>query len=129
MKNLFSLLILSSIFLFISSCKKEYIQNEEFNLKYNKSAIVNIDGEELDIKFEQIVKDSRCPPNVNCYTAGFVTINIKVNNSDILTLGEISPYPPTATYGNHTITLIDVGYNKDKNFGKEKCASITLKVN
>jgi len=54
---------------------------QEFNLAPNHS--VSIIGEPLNIKFIEVVSDSRCPTGVQCIWAGEVSclVEITLNNS------------------------------------------------
>ena len=118
-----------ALILFILGCKKDtYNLNEEFTLNFNKSALIKLDGEEYQIKFTEIVEDSRCPPGTNCFWAGEVAVKINLNNETDLVIGHHTTIPSTAEYKNHIIRLLEVKYNKDKNFGKEKHCSIKLRI-
>lgn len=129
MKYLIKSFFFLSIILFIVGCKKEtYNLNDEFTLKFNKSALINIEGNKYEIKFTELVEDSRCPPGSNCFWAGQVAVKINVNNDTDFIIGHHTTIPSTAEYKGHIIKLLEVNYNKDKNFGKEKHCSIKLRI-
>lgn len=129
MKYLIKSFLFLSIILFIVGCKKEtYNLNDEFTLKFNKSALINIEGNKYEIKFTELVEDSRCTPGSNCFWAGQVAVKINVNNNTDFIIGHHTTIPSTAEYKGHIIKLLEVNYNKDKNFGKEKHCSIKLRI-
>ncbi len=128
MRSIINPLLFLSLMLFIVGCKKEtYNLNDEFLLDFNKSAFVNIDGVKYKVKFTNIEEDSRCPPDVNCCWMGQVAVKININNDTDLIIGHHTTIQPTADYKNHTIRLLEVKYNKKKNFGEEKHCSIKLR--
>jgi hypothetical protein len=51
--------------------------NEEFNLQYHQTAIV--ENENIFITFKEVVSDSRCPVEVLCAIAGDAVITLHVN--------------------------------------------------
>ena len=118
-----------SIVLLVSGCKKEvYFMNDEFTLGFNKSAYINISGVKYKIKFVELVEDSRCPPDVYCFWAGQVAVKINLNDETDFTIGHHNSISSFAEYKYHTIRLLEVNYNKDKNFGKEKHCIIKLRI-
>lgn len=50
--------------------------NKEFNLKYGQIADVQTGG--IEIKFSQVINDSRCPSNVTCIWQGQVVIGLDI---------------------------------------------------
>lgn len=113
----------------LSACKKQSVDlNAEFTLDFNKTAIIQIEGGEHEIKFIELVEESRCPPGSLCAWAGQVAVKIKIDDKEDFILGQHANYPASIQYENHNIQLLDVNYNKDKNYGKEKHYSIRLKV-
>lgn len=128
MKSIISPIFFLSLILLFVGCKKEtYNLNDEFTLDFNKSAIVKIDGVEYKVKFTNLEEDSRCPPDVYCFWMGQVAVKININNETDLIIGHHTTILPTADYKNHTIRLLQVNYNKKKNFGEEKHCSIKLR--
>ena len=118
-----------SLILLVVGCKKEtYDLNEEFTLDFNKSAFIRIDGVEYKIKFTNLEEDSRCPPDAYCFWMGQVAVKININNETDLIIGHHTTILSTAEYKNHTIGLLEVNYDKKKNFGEEKHCSIKLRI-
>ncbi|MES2589011.1 MAG: hypothetical protein V4622_08525 [Bacteroidota bacterium] len=127
MKNLLYILALS--FLTLSCEKQTYKLNDEITIEFDKSVFVLIDDKKTEIKFEKLVEESRCPPDVTCVWAGQVIVKIKVDNTTVFELGLLTETPPnTVDYLSHKITLLEVNYDKKDNFGKEKHSSIKLIV-
>ena len=68
-----------AIVLTFSGCGSSEIQvrlNEEFSLSVGQHVVVT--GEDLRIRFEEVVEDSRCPRDVTCVWAGRVTCIIEL---------------------------------------------------
>lgn len=115
--------------LFLSACQKEtYSLNEEFTLDFQESARIHVDGKDYRIRFKKLQEDSRCPPDVNCFWQGQVAVVVQLDKKTAVTIGQHSTIPSFATYQGHTIRLLDVSYDKAKNFGKERHCSIKLRV-
>ena len=53
---------------------------EEFSLRIGQTA--SITKENLEIRFAEVVEDSRCPRNVICVWAGRVSCIVQLTNSD-----------------------------------------------
>lgn len=129
MKHIIKPVFFLSLILLVIGCKKEtYALNEEFTLDINQSAFVKIDGVAYKIKFTKLEEDSRCPPDVYCYWMGQVAVKINVNKDTDLIIGHHTSIPSTVEYKNHTIVLLEVNYDKKKNFGEEKHCSIKLRI-
>jgi hypothetical protein len=129
MKKLFKPFLFLTIMLVFAGCKKEtYSLNEEFTLKFNKSALIGVNGEKYNIKFTKLEEDSRCPPDVYCYWMGQVAVKVTLENEKDFMVGHHTTIQPTAEYKGHTIQLLEVNYDKDKHFGKEKHSTIKLRV-
>ena len=123
-KTLFVFLLV----LLIASCRKDnYNPNQVFTLKYNQKAYLNLDGKKVEIQFSKLKEDSRCEPGAYCVQAGEVAVEIKLNGDKFI-LGQYQKYPPTIVYKDHLIRLLEVYYDKDKHFKKEKHCIIKLKV-
>lgn len=65
----------------------------------------------VELRFGRVVRDSRCPADVQCVTAGFVEIAVTLtgagtSGSHTLALG--SGRTASATHGAHVVTLVDV---------------------
>lgn len=106
------------------SCKKEQALHQDFSLKINQRARISTGSSLLNIKFSELVQDSRCPPETYCYWAGKAIIALEINDS-IVTLGDTSI---VYDYGPHQIQLKSVDYPSKRTFGKERHCTITLRV-
>jgi hypothetical protein len=53
---------------------------QEFSLRIGQIAQINRD--ELEIKFEQVVEDSRCPKGVTCIWAGQVSCELQIKDKE-----------------------------------------------
>ena len=82
---------------------------QPFDLKVGEQ--VAIAGESLDIGFAEIVNDSRCPRDAQCFWAGAVTIRVWVEKKpgarETLTL-RVPNADERATYGQYSVSLQDV---------------------
>ncbi len=128
MKKLQLFFLLSLIVVAVAGCKKKYATGEEFTLKFNETALVNIAGYNVEIKFVRLIEESRCPPKAECITEGSVAIKIQTEKASTYSLGLNSTVPSTVIFAGKTIRLLEVTYGKDKNYLKEKKYSITLKI-
>lgn len=52
--------------------------NEEFSLSMGQRAL--IPGENLEIRFDEVIEDSRCPRDVTCIWAGRVTCTVELTH-------------------------------------------------
>lgn len=129
MKTILKIVFLLSFILPAVGCKKAtYNLNEEFTLKFNKSAQVRVDGATYKIKFKKVVEDSRCPPDAYCFWLGQVAVTITLDNETDLSIGHHLTIPSTADYENHTIQLLDVSYADKEHFGEENHCAIRLRI-
>lgn len=113
----------------IMSCKKElHGLNEEFTLDFNKTTIVKSDGDRIEIKFTDLVEESRCPPGAQCVWQGQVAVKLRLDKKTDLVLGHHTTIPASGEYKSRSITLLGVYYDKDNNYGKEKHYSVKLRV-
>lgn len=55
--------------------------NEEFYLSVGQRAFVT--GENLEVKFNEVTEDSRCPKGVTCVWAGRVTCVVELTQADV----------------------------------------------
>lgn len=124
------ILFASTLILFGSCSKHNFNLNEEFEIKYEKSAFVAIPGQnQLNIKFLDLYEESRCAPGHECFWAGRVAVVLKMNDLSLDTLGlDHSQYLNFTQIGENTVTLLEVNYASDKDFGKKNKSSIKLKV-
>jgi hypothetical protein len=81
-----------------------------FQLRPGESATIT--GEQLDVRFDRVTGDSRCPRGAQCIRAGDVRIAVTVQKSGgasaILELMTPSPRPAGATYQQYRIELAAV---------------------
>lgn len=122
----FSLIV---FFLLTGCAKKKVGPNVPFELKINQSAVVSANGSSINVKFIQLVEESRCPPNVQCIWAGRVAVKLKINNTQELTLGLMHPdFPSTQQFDNHSYSLQQVRYSPTSYFGDENKCIVELVV-
>ncbi len=77
----------------------------EFNLSFNQE--VTVIDEDLKIQFSEVIEDSRCPVDVECFWEGRLVINLKVNDQDLeLSIGGESG--PSKVIDGCRITLVKV---------------------
>lgn len=127
MKNFSKQIFFFLLILLMVACKKEkYNVNEEFTLKFDKSALIKIDGVEYEIKFTNLEEESRCPPDVNCFWQGQVAVKINLNKNSDFIIGHHTTIPSVAEYKGHIIRLLEVNYDNKQNFGEEKHCFIKL---
>ena len=76
-----SLYLLTSlaIILLLSSCigEDKARLGEEFSLSIGQSIVIT--GEDLKIKFVEVLEDSRCPRGVTCIWEGRVTADVEIS--------------------------------------------------
>ena len=129
MKNAPKFIFLLLIITLSLGCKKKTVHlNEEFNLNFNKTAIVKTDDQKIEITFNKLVDESRCPPNTHCVWQGEVAVRIQVDGDTEYILGFHSAYPSSIVYKDRTIKLVEVNYKNPESYGKENNYSIRLKV-
>lgn len=123
-----SLFLLLTVLVLAGCKKKNYDTGEEFTLKFNETARINLDGQNYEIKFVELVEESRCPPDAECVSAGAVIVKIQMEQFSTYSLGLGSGLTSSLVYAEHTFRLLDVTFGKDKNYGKEKKYQIKLTV-
>jgi len=129
MKQVIKIISLTLLIGLTLSCQKKNVgMNEEFTLKFNKTAIVKADGKKIEIKFNKLVEESRCQPGVQCVWAGQVAVQIQLDGSSESIIGFHSEYPSSILYKEHTIRLLEVNYDSPSHFGEESHYSLRLKV-
>ncbi len=113
----YSLYILASvsILLFLVSCtgtnKLKADLGQEFTLSIGQSA--QIEGENLQVRFEEVLEDSRCATGATCIWEGRVSIAVEINDNG-------SPYK---------MVLIQSGMNNQYVSETYKAYQLTFKVN
>ena len=90
----------------IAPASINYDLENAFTLGYLQTGTEEASG--LSVQFIELVEDTRCPNGVECVSAGWVIIRIKIADSITLTLGTDSPDSESITFNNYKITLIDV---------------------
>ena len=101
--------IIVTIVLCVSGCANnsnriEVSLGQEFSLSVKQSA--SIKGENLEIKFEEVVEDSRCPWEVTCVWEGRVSLSLEINENDVSDNIELSQ--PGLT--DQSVVAIHKGY-------------------
>lgn len=82
----YSLYILASmaVVLAVSGCsgpqKSEVYLSKEFSLAIGESA--NLVSENLEVKFDEVIEDSRCPTGVTCFWTGRVSCVVEFTQED-----------------------------------------------
>ena len=109
------------IFIIVFSCNngtqteptersKEKTNSQNVIVKYAHETAIT--GEDMSVKFEAILEDSRCPEGVQCVWAGNARIELAVTKAGedtaSLELNTNDRYPVEAHYLDYTITLIDL---------------------
>jgi len=124
------IIVIVGLFSLLTGCTKKKVGlHVPFELKINQSAVVSANGSSINVKFIQLVEESRCPPNVECIWAGRVAIKLKINNSEEFIIGlNHSNYPSTFNYMNREYALLDVNYTNEASFGIENKCVVKLEV-
>ncbi len=106
-RNLLYIIVLSALLL-LTGCagrdtRLEASLGQEFSLSVGQSAVIR--GENLEIKFEGVTEDSRCPRNVVCVWAGRVICAIQIIKKD-------SSYPMMLTQPGLTDQYAEESYDR-----------------
>ena len=106
-------LIFTSFLLLLPGCADstgEYrvTLNQEFALSIGQRA--SITGENLQIKFQEVLEDSRCPKDVTCVWQGRVRCKVEIvtdgfSDYIVLTQPGLSDEPVEQTYKDYLITF------------------------
>jgi hypothetical protein len=81
------LLVFTAIVLvFLTGCSKDQVAvtvspGETFTIGVGQSA--RITGEDMIVKFVEVIGDSRCPQNVNCVWEGVASSRVAVTHKDV----------------------------------------------
>ena len=92
----------------ISACSSDEVSiGEDFSLHIGQSA--SIRGEELQIKFLEVVEDSRCPTGVTCIWEGRVSCLVEITHREslysvALTELGLTNFPTDQTFNEYQIT-------------------------
>ena len=124
------LIILGLVFL-LFSCEKEVFQlNEDISIGYNSTIHISTEGSgNLDVKYTELLNESRCPPGVNCVWAGFVKVKLQLDEQQYVELGLGETTVDSVIYNDRVIKLLAVDYDSDDDFGNEKKSSVVIRVN
>ncbi len=114
-KYSFYLLAFTSIFLLLVSCtgtdELKTGLGQEFTLSIGQSA--QIEGENLQVRFEEVLEDSRCPTGATCIWEGRVSLAVEIKDNG-------SPYK---------MVLIQSGMNNQYVSETYEEYQLTFKVN
>lgn len=84
----------------------------EQTFSLNLQEIARLDGEEIGFRFDSVVTDSRCPPDVNCIWAGEVTVAIRWLQPETIENVHLSlsprDKPSESRQGNVVLRLMNV---------------------
>jgi len=124
-------LILSGLILVLFSCKKEVFQlDEDISIGYNSTIHISTEGSgNLDVRYTELLNESRCPPGVNCVWAGYVKVKLKLDDQQHVELGLGESTVDSVVYNDRVIKLLAVNYDSDDDFGNEKKSSVVIRVN
>lgn len=116
MKNLIFLLFLGSCLTFFACSKNNDQENmptlgQIFQLKFSETA--NFSDLALSVTADRVVEDNRCPTNVNCITAGWVSVLFEFTIEETsypiqVTFNPDKPQDAEAEVAGHTIRLVTV---------------------
>jgi uncharacterized Zn finger protein len=105
------LTVLLSMLLLVSGCAKpgedQVNLNKEFTLSIGQSAVVS--GENLSVKFIDVLSDSRCPRGITCVWAGEASSLVEITYND-------ATYSKTLTVSGSTENTITNFANYDLRF-------------
>lgn len=99
-----AVLLLAFVSIAAQSGKKAIVLEQEFKLKIGESA----KGEGLEVQFDSVADDSRCPKGVNCVWAGNAKILLKVKkDADKTADVELNTNidPKTSRYAEYELRL------------------------
>jgi len=136
MKNLTLLLILGTCLTFFA-CSKNNNDSENmptldqiFQLKISETAVFS--DHDISVQAERVVEDSRCPVNVNCIVAGWVTVlfNVTVDDTEHtfqVTFDPSKPQDAEVETGGYVFRLVTVNpYPQDSNEIEQEDYSFSL---
>lgn len=109
-------------------CKKKESLDNEFKLKHGQTALVNAGSVTIRIKYTDLVEESRCPPGMNCVTAGNARVKLQLDSGTAYSMGMVSPENTFDYLATYRIKLLEVDYDKESNFAKEKHSYVKLVI-
>ncbi|MFK7784019.1 MAG: hypothetical protein AB8B56_02825 [Crocinitomicaceae bacterium] len=127
MRRLF--IFLSFAFL-LTSCEKEVFDlTEEVAIGHNSSILVQTENSgQIEVKYTELLDESRCPPDAICVWPGFVKVQLKLDNKEHVELGLGETTVDSVVYNNHVIKLLSVEYDSDDDFGVENKSAVVIRV-
>jgi len=75
--------LLVILFLLWLSCEEEppqVLYGEPFELAYGESQVVEVEGEEIEVGFQAVLNESRCPLDIDCPERGRARIKLWLHN-------------------------------------------------
>lgn len=116
--------------LFLSSCEKEVFElNEDVSIGYKSSILIETTNSgQIDVKYNELASESRCPPDAVCIWEGYVKVKLKLDNKQHVELGLGETTVDSVIYNNHVIKLLAVDYDTDDDFGDAKKSSVVIRV-
>jgi hypothetical protein len=85
----------------------------ERSFELRVGATAEVEGSDVEVLFEGVPKDSRCPPDVQCITAGDATVVLRVSGGgkDATTYELHTPQGPSeAEHGSYVVSLVRLGF-------------------
>ena len=125
-----TLILLFGFLLVLTSCEKEVFElSEDVSIGHHSSILIQTENSgQIDVKYAQLLDESRCPPDATCIWTGFVKIQLKLNNKEFVELGLGETTVDSVAYNDHVIKLLAVEYDSDEDFGVEKKSSVVIRV-
>jgi hypothetical protein len=122
---------LSLLFLILAqlSCNKATFGTDTLQSISHGNTKVFSDGQiKIPIRFVQLIEDSRCPPEVQCFHMGRVIARVQIDGM-VTHLGlQTTEYPSSIEFKGRTIHLMDVLYKQGQPFGTQHNAYLIVKV-
>jgi len=114
----------------VTSCEKEVFDlTEEVSIGHNSSILVQtVNSGQFDVKYTELLQESRCAPDVMCVSPGFVRVQLELNEEEHVELGLGETTVDSVIYDNHVIKLLAVEYDSDDDFGIEKKSAVVIRV-
>jgi hypothetical protein len=128
MTQLVNIIFIGLVSLSFGCSKATFGTNTLKSLSHGKTRTFSNGEISFSIKFMQLVKESRCPPNAQCVHAGQAVVRVKIDDK-VTHLGlQSTEYPSSIDYKGHTIHLMDILYKQGQPFGTQHNAYLIVKV-
>lgn len=103
-------LLITGVSMLLGSCAPELVHTEigtPFSLRYGGKGIVQDaqNNTALNIQFEGVEEDSRCPEGANCFWAGRALIRLNVNGTQVQVTEGMIPDSVQPIFGNYRFML------------------------